>query len=209
MLEKIDSIIKKIDEIEKKSVNYKNKIIQKEYEVEALLYEKNKLIKEESLFNILTQKGIYIFNIDNNSSSSLKKIFGKIVVFYVENRKYIKSITFNQEVLKNNIEIELNVKTYEEILLISENLVRRFDYFIKNKNIVILINNLDDDEVIRNLKNEFKNRNNESNIVKNVFSDQYQINIISSVDDELEKGIDNISSCSVYITPLKSINHKG
>lgn len=209
MLEKIDSIIKKIDEIEKKSVNYENKIIQKEYEVEALLYEKNKLIKKESLFNILTQKGIYIFNIDNNSSSSLKRIFGKIVVFYVENRKYIKSMTFNQEMLKNNIEIELNVKTYEEILLISENLVRRFDYFIKNKNIVILINNLDDDKIIRNLKNEFKNRNNESNIVKNVFSDQYQINIISSVDDELEKGIDNISSCSVYITPLKSINYKG
>jgi len=209
MLEKIDSIIKKIDEIDEKSLNYENKIIQKEYEIEALLYKNSKLIKEESLFNILTQKRIYIFNIDNNSSSLLKKIFGKIVVFYIENRKYIKSITFNQEVLEKNIEIELNVKTYEEILLVSENLVRRFDYFIENKNIVISINNLDDDEIIKNLKNEFKNRNNESNIVKNVFSDQYQINIISSVDDELEKGIDNISSCSVYITPLKSVNHKG
>lgn len=188
MKEKIENMLEKLNKVDSNSTNYINIISQCEHEIEAIIYgnEKNKKFE---LIKILNDKNIILDGIENNSEQ--RKFLIKAIVFALENIEYLYSIQI--ETFKPKIILKLKVKTYNEILLMSENIALKFNNLINEK--AILISNLEESEIVNDLKGCFKNQ---SNITKKIFNERYQVNISCPLENHKE--IKDIRSYSIYIT---------
>lgn len=102
------------------------------------------------------------------------------------------------------VEIKLKVSDYDDVLFISEAIIKKFDKFMRKNNYFIKISNLTEEDILTDLKSRFKKQNNQSVIVKNIYQDLYQLTVISSVDSSGEKGVNNIKSCLVDLISLEN-----
>lgn len=195
MIEKIENIINAINNIDINLKNYDYIIIQKELEIQSMFYGATDEEKE-ILFNFFNEKNIIYHDKCGEKKDNSKSIFSKATIFFIENSTYIQRVFIN--INSSEIQIDLNVKTYEDIMYISKKIVCRFDKLIKEKKICISIGNLDSPDIMENLIEKFSQQN-ETNIIEKIFDNKYQINIDCALDKD---GVQNIAFCSIKIIPL-------